>query len=167
MSRICVVGNIASGKSSLSDAISDVFDLPVIHLDELYWRDDWSHASVDEFLLQQAEVLKTDRWVCDGCYMEIGMMQRFQAANMIIFLDIPSRECWWHLITRIGHHKDFPADDSSISFFLFLYFLCRVSLFKVCERPRVLRAIQRSGTPSIRVRKWADERKVFQILRNM
>ena len=48
MERILIIGGNGSGKTTFSRALAEVLHLPLIHLDTLYWRDNWTPAPDDE-----------------------------------------------------------------------------------------------------------------------
>ncbi|WP_157756190.1 hypothetical protein [Paenibacillus crassostreae] len=41
MNRILVIGSGESGKSTLSQKLGSILDLPVIHLDTYFWNANW------------------------------------------------------------------------------------------------------------------------------
>lgn len=49
MERIIIIGGNGCGKTTFAKELSDKLNLPLIHLDVLYWRDNWETASTDEF----------------------------------------------------------------------------------------------------------------------
>lgn len=86
MQRIAVVGSGGAGKSTFSRRLGAALDLPVIHLDEHFWRPGWVETPKDEWRAIQQEMVAADRWVIDGNYG--GTMQiRFAAADTVVFLD--------------------------------------------------------------------------------
>ena len=168
VTKVCVVGNTASGKSHLAGLVGERFGLPITHLDAIYWRSDWSHATTEEFLAAQRDLISGQKWVLDGCFSEFGLESRFQAADAILFLDMPSWSCLRRAVSRRGDNRtDTPADDRLLPLGLGLLFLVEIIVFKLVERPRVLSAGKRCGTPFIRIRRWADEDQALLALRDV
>ena len=66
MNRIIIIGNSGSGKSTLAKELAVRLNLPLIHLDKLFWRDNWQHISRDEFDDLLLSELKKERWIIDG-----------------------------------------------------------------------------------------------------
>ncbi len=49
MKRVMVVGPSGVGKSTLARGLGKVLNLPVVHLDKLYWRPGWVEPPEEEF----------------------------------------------------------------------------------------------------------------------
>ncbi len=48
MSKIIVIGSSGSGKSTLSRELSHILEIPVYHLDKLFWKPNWVMTTKDE-----------------------------------------------------------------------------------------------------------------------
>ena len=58
MKRILIIGNAGSGKTTYAKALAEKTQLPLIHLDKLFWCGEWEHLSRDEFdAVLQIEVM--------------------------------------------------------------------------------------------------------------
>ena len=68
MNRIIVIGPSGAGKSEISRKIQDVLNLPLYHLDNIFWKEDRTHISREEFDTKLNELLSKDRWIIDGDY---------------------------------------------------------------------------------------------------
>ena len=88
LNRILILGCSGSGKSTLSRQLSKTLDLPVIHLDQLYWDADWQMKDASDFTQNVANVLEQKRWIMDGNYRST-LPARLAAADLAIFLDMP------------------------------------------------------------------------------
>lgn len=59
MQRILIIGGNGSGKTTLARELAQKLQLPLVHLDVLYWRDNWQSAPHSEFqALLRAELQK-------------------------------------------------------------------------------------------------------------
>ena len=156
--KVCVLGNTASGKSHLAGRIGEALGLPVTHLDRLYWHSDWSHASRAEFLADQRGVVSQDRWVIDGCFSEFGLADRFQAADVIVFLDRPVWESVRRAARRRGTNRDdLAGDDEAMRWWLTVAFLAEMVLFPLVDRPRIHKAARMCQARRYRVTSWDQE----------
>lgn len=99
MERIVIIGCPGSGKSTLARALGEKLDLPVIHLDRLWWTKDQQHTSREEFDARLEKALKLDRWIIDGNYSRT-MDARLQHCDTIIYLDFSRWACLWGVFQR-------------------------------------------------------------------
>ena len=86
-SRILVIGPSGAGKSTLARAIGARLDLPVVHLDALFWQPGWVESDDAEFRARIAAVADTDAWVIDGNYSR-HLDVRLARAQAAIWLDL-------------------------------------------------------------------------------
>ena len=164
--KVCIVGNTASGKSFLAERAGQALGLPVFHLDQLYWRADWTHVSRTDFLQGQRGLIGRDQWVIDGCFSEFGLDGRFQAADAVVFIDRPAWSCLRQAVARRGKPQaGIAADtDTKMGWGLALAFLAEIVLFPLLDRPRILRAARRSSARFFVVREWTEEEGLLAAL---
>lgn len=99
MKRVVVIGSGGSGKSTFSRELGRVTGIPVVHLDREFWRPGWEETPKDEWNVRVAELLSADRWIMDGNFG--GSRQiRIEAADTVIFLDLPRRVCLYRILKR-------------------------------------------------------------------
>ena len=103
--KIIVLGSPGSGKSTFSRKLHAVTGLPLIHLDNVWWKPDRTHISREEFDAKLAEFLQGDEWIIDGDYSRTYEV-RFRACDTVIFLDLCLDQCMEGIAERIG--KDRP-----------------------------------------------------------
>ena len=101
MKRIVIVGNAGAGKSTLALKINSITSIPVYHIDKILWKKDWERTPEDEFKIKHNEIIQQDEWILDGVGYESTMEERFSAANMIIFLDVPIETCKKQALNRM------------------------------------------------------------------
>lgn len=97
--RIVILGNSGSGKSTLARRIGSALDLPVTHLDELYWRPGWVPAPPEEFRADVAAAAGTKSWVIEGNYSRT-LDLRLPFADTVLFLDVPRPVCLRRVLMR-------------------------------------------------------------------
>src|SRR5690349_18913828 len=99
MKRVVVIGSGGSGKSTFSRELGRATGIPVIHLDREFWRPGWEETPKDEWNALVAELLAGESWIMDGNFGGTREM-RMQAADTIIFLDLPRRVCLYRILKR-------------------------------------------------------------------
>ena len=108
MKRIIVIGPSGAGKSLLSEKLHNMLNIPLFHLDNIFWNEDKTHISREEFDTKLMDILKEDEWIIDGDYSRTYEM-RMDACDTIIFLNYPVEVCLEGAKSRIGKkRKDLP-----------------------------------------------------------
>ena len=106
--KIIVLGCSGSGKSTFSRKLQEATGLPVIHLDNIWWKYDRSHITRDEFDKKLEEIMREDEWIIDGDYSRTYEV-RLQACETVIFLDYSEEVCMNGIIERVGKERaDIP-----------------------------------------------------------
>lgn len=114
MKRILIIGCGGSGKSTLARALGKMTGIPVIHLDQLYWRPGWVHVSKDEFDAAVRQEMEKTQWIMDGNFNRT-LPERLQHCDTVIYLDFNRFICllgWLkRVITNWGKSRaDMPQD---------------------------------------------------------
>jgi adenylate kinase family enzyme len=86
--RILILGNAGSGKSTLARELGAMLELPVLHLDTIFWKPGWVESSHEEYDTKLTQFLEHDSWVIDGNNSRT-MPLRFGLADAVIVLDLP------------------------------------------------------------------------------
>ena len=110
MDRIIIIGSPGSGKSTLAKNLGSALNLPVVHLDKLYWRSGWHEISHDEFDRLLDVELKKEHYIIDGNYSRT-ISRRLQSCDTIIYLDYPRHTCMQGVIVRIIKNHGKTRDD--------------------------------------------------------
>ena len=100
MERILIIGCGGAGKSTLARQLGKKLDLPVVHLDTLFWKPGWVQESREEFDRKLSVELEKPRWILDGNFNRT-MPQRMAKCDTIIYLDFPRLTCLMGVIKRI------------------------------------------------------------------
>ena len=135
--RVAVIGCPGGGKSTFSRALRDRVGLTLYHLDAIYWRDDRTHLSREEFYPLMQEIIAREEWIMDGNY-NATLEWRISACDLLIFLDYPAEVCLEGVRARRGQKRsDMPwveeGDDQE--------FLEFIRAFEAESRPRILELI--------------------------
>ncbi|MBO4289097.1 MAG: AAA family ATPase [Lachnospiraceae bacterium] len=112
--RIIVLGCPGSGKSTLARSLQQKTGLPLIHLDNVWWKADRTHVTREEFDLRLQEILQGERWIIDGDYSRT-YEPRFVRCDTVIFLDYGEEECMKGITERIGTVRpDIPWTEDKL-----------------------------------------------------
>ena len=103
MDRIAIIGCGGSGKSHLARSLGTMLGITPVHLDGLYYDRDWKPLDKEEFAALQRDLVAVPRWIIDGNYAS-SLPIRLQAADTVIFLDLPARTCLRGIMGRRLHH---------------------------------------------------------------
>ena len=95
-----IIGCGGSGKSTLARQLGDKLNLPVVHLDKLFWRPGWEHISQEEFDQLHREALAGEKWIVDGNF-DRTMAERIRYCDTVIYLDYNRFACLLGVAKRI------------------------------------------------------------------
>lgn len=110
MQRVLVIGSGGAGESTFSRRLAEITDLPLIHLDRLFWKAGWVETDKAEWREIVAQTLEGDRWIIDGNYGST-MELRLAACDTVIFLDISRFICTYRVLKRVFTYKEGSRPD--------------------------------------------------------
>jgi adenylate kinase family enzyme len=102
MDKIAIIGSPGAGKSTLAQQLGESLNIEIIHLDCYFWQPDWREKPRDTRIEILKALVRKERWIIEGTYLG-SSEPRLNAADTIIFLDIPPWLCLHRIIQR--HHK--------------------------------------------------------------
>lgn len=92
MKKIIVIGCPGSGKSTFSKMLNKISNIPLYHLDNMYWNIDKTIKEKSVFLKSLNDTILKDEWIIDGNFNST-LELRLQACDTVIFLDYPLDIC--------------------------------------------------------------------------
>lgn len=164
MQKVIIIGCPGSGKSTFSRKLSKVTDLPLYHLDMMYWNEDKTTVERCVFLDRLNTVMVKSHWIIDGNYGST-MEQRIKECDTVFFLDYDTKVCLEGIEARKGKKRsDMPwinddnTDEEFISF---------VKNFKLESRPKIIDLLNKYNFKNIIVFHSRTEAEEFLLhLRN-
>jgi len=140
---VLVIGSGGAGKTVLAHRLGVLLGIAPVHLDALFYDDQWRPVPEEEFVAAQRRILTGPRWLLDGNY-HATLPLRLAAADTVVFLDLPPVVCLWGVATRRwryrgGQHADGIYDRVNVGFLRY------VAGYRRRMRPKVIAAIAEHG----------------------
>jgi GTPase SAR1 family protein len=110
MDKIAIVGSPGAGKSALAQQLGESLNIETIYLDRYFWQPDWREKPRDARIEILNELVRKERWIIEGTYLG-SSEPRLNAADTIIFLDIPLWLCLYRIRQRHNKYKGQPRPD--------------------------------------------------------
>lgn len=89
MRRVSVVGISGSGKTTFARALAARLGAEHLELDSVFHQPDWRPLPTEEFRARVGERVAEPRWVIDGNYGDHVQDLVWDAADTIVWLDLP------------------------------------------------------------------------------
>ena len=114
MKRVVVTGSPGSGKSVFSVKLHEKTGLPLVHLDNVWWKPDRTHITREEFDAALAKILAKEEWIVDGSYSRT-FEPRIAACDTAILLDYDTDVCMQGIMDRVGQERpDIPWTEQTL-----------------------------------------------------
>ena len=100
MNRIVIIGCGGAGKSTLARQLGEKLNLPVVHLDKLFWKPGWVESSKEEIDEKIRAQLQKPQWIMDGNFNRT-IPERIKHCDTVIYLDFSRTACLLGVCKRI------------------------------------------------------------------
>ena len=110
MERICIIGCPGSGKSTLAARLAAQTGNPAVHLDQLFWKENWVQRTAAEFDELLAEALKQSRWIMDGNFART-LPLRLGFADTLVVYDLPKWRSLLGYFKRLRRYRGQSRPD--------------------------------------------------------
>jgi adenylate kinase family enzyme len=103
MRRVAVIASASgNGKTTMGRELAERMGVPFVELDALVHGPNWTEVPDDVLAARLAPVLASDRWVIDGTYRQKLGDRVLEAADVVVWLDLPIRVWLPRLVRRTG-----------------------------------------------------------------
>lgn len=108
--RVMIIGSGGAGKSTLSKKVATILNLPLIHLDKIFWKPNWEEPDKNIWAEKVSTLAAKEHWILDGNYS--GTFEiRLRRADLVIWLDYPNWVCVWRVLKRLFSHNGKTRTD--------------------------------------------------------
>lgn len=164
LNRIAIIGAPGSGKTTLSQKLEKLYNLPLFNIDTIYQLPNWvmrDPKERDAMILEEAD---KDKWIIDGTFIDT-LEYRVNRADRVIFLDYSTwtflRGIFDRLIHNYGKEKpDMPGCKERFD----LDFIFYVATYNIRRRKYVLEVLNKFKDKDIIIfrkqkdlNKWVEE----------
>ena len=92
MRRVAIIASASgNGKTTLGRALADKLGVRFVELDALVHGPNWQETSDEDLRRQVEPILREDGWVIDGTYLRKLGPAVLDAADRVVWLDLPTR----------------------------------------------------------------------------
>lgn len=85
-SRIAIIGAPGTGKTTLANNLSEIYNIPATHIDGIHHLPNWQQRDKDERDEMILNIANQEKWIIDGTY-KATLRKRLEKADFIIWLD--------------------------------------------------------------------------------
>ena len=104
--KIMVIGYSGSGKSTLAEYLGKKYQIPILHLDHIFWLPGWEARPREEMREMVACFMdEHSSWVIDGNYTKTEYNRRLGEADRIIFLKFNRFACLYRVWRRYRRYR--------------------------------------------------------------
>ena len=165
MKRIIIIGCPGSGKSRLSKILAKKLNLPLVHLDKLFWKPNWQSVSKEQFKELLLEELEKPCWILDGNFWST-LELRLKYADHVILMNYPTVTCILRVLKRVIKNRGKSREDMTegCNEKLDIEFLKYVRKFKKTRLPQMKKVLSQSNVPVIEIK---NDRELKKFLNNL
>lgn len=152
--RIHIIGGSGTGKSYISNLISNTYNIPHYDLDDIFWKKNkgkygyGNKNDVDNRTKELISILSVESWVIEGVYFD-WVEESFKQADHIIILYDPKWLCQLRIIKRFILRRLNIDNGQKVKLKGLLKLLKWNNSFENEKLPRILTLTQKYSTKTI------------------
>jgi adenylate kinase family enzyme len=101
MKKVAVFGKPGGGKSTLSRKLSVAKGIQLFPLDLIEYKQNGERVSFEEYSNKHSQLISTDNWIIEGLGTIESFWQRVDAADTLIYIDLPYYIHYWWVTKRL------------------------------------------------------------------
>ncbi|ANP76607.1 adenylate kinase [Vibrio crassostreae 9CS106] len=101
MKKIAVFGKPGSGKSTVSKALALATGIELHQLDSIVYKANGEFVEREVFEEAHESILKSESWIIDGFGPLGSFNTRLDAADTLVYIDIPYSTSYWFVTKRM------------------------------------------------------------------
>lgn len=101
MKKIAVIGKPGGGKSTLSKKIAESKGIRLIHLDLIEYEPSGHKVPLEDYYAAHNKLINSNEWIIDGFGPLDSFWQRIEAADAVVYVDLPYRVHYWWVTKRL------------------------------------------------------------------
>ncbi|MCW9059867.1 MAG: adenylate kinase [Gammaproteobacteria bacterium] len=101
MNKIAVFGKPGSGKSTLSKNLASVTGIKLYPLDSIVYKSNGEMVDRKTYDSEHEKILSSDSWIIDGFGPMESFYNRLDAADTLIYIDLPYIFSYWFVTKRL------------------------------------------------------------------
>ena len=100
MKKVAVFGKPGSGKSTLSKKLASATGIQLHQLDSIVYKRNGALVERDIYDREHDSILSSDSWIIDGFGPVASFYKRLDAADTLIYIDLPYLVSYWFVTKR-------------------------------------------------------------------
>ena len=101
MKKVVVFGKPGSGKSTLSKSLASATNIKLHALDSLEFQNNGDRVDRETYDKKHEYILSSDSWIIDGFGPVESFNKRLDAADTLIYIDLPYIVSYWLVTKRL------------------------------------------------------------------
>ncbi|NOI91891.1 adenylate kinase [Vibrio splendidus] len=101
MKKVAVFGKPGSGKSTISKALALATEIELHQLDSIVYKANGEFVEREVFDLAHDNIINSESWIIDGFGPLGSFNTRLEAADTLVYIDLPYPISYWFVIKRM------------------------------------------------------------------